>query len=217
MVGGEAQFTAIDQRRGESVDRLVAEQTAGLMASLRPGIRKQHERALDTCRREAPQQHSRIVCKNPHALGKSAGDGRDDARRDAVDKGLAADQPNLGISARLTEQMLAMTEADFEPDAPARWIEREARVYVRFVVGGQSQRHAIEMLRKRRPPSRSQWPASPPAVKAWIIAGRRTRPCALRALIPRQRQPKTPRNSSTKSVASQEKPPSGSGVRPKCP
>ena len=136
---------------------------------------------------------------------------------DAVDERLAADEADIGILARLRDQMLAAAEADLEPDFARRKCEqglaRGERRDIHFEPRQQLRDEARVMGAQRLAPAAAINSAAP--VRAGLggvgFAARRER---------RQdgsRDYARPRNCSARSVFSQEKPPSASGVRPKWP
>ena len=114
----------------------------------------------------------------------------------AVDEGLAADQPDLAVRLRLGGEMFAAAETNFEPYRVGLVIEQGRRIESRL--GGDQQ------SRQQRIDQRLAAPAQPLAV---------TPPVEL----PVPYQQSAAFRSSTRSRRSQEKPPSASGARPKWP
>ena len=138
--------------------------------------------------------------------------GRLDRRQrlgDAVDERLAADEPERRIGLRDMRQMLAAAEADLEPERPAVGEERLERERPPLrVLGGRDagEPQPRQELGEQPLLARLQPLAVPAPVE--LAPGAR----ALRAGAHTAR-----RSASPRSVRSQEKPPSLSGARPKCP
>jgi hypothetical protein len=89
------------------------------MARLGPRIGKKHEGARQRLCRQRRHDEAGIVGEQPHVGDARPLDMRQ-ALRDAVDKGLAADQADGRMMLGLPHQMLAGAEAHFEPNAFGR-------------------------------------------------------------------------------------------------
>ena len=209
MVAGQAQLGAVGQHAGQGRDRRAVDEAALVMARLGPGVGKQHERAADRRVGERLDQQARVVGKDadPRALGvgKPA-----KQRRDAGDVGFAADDADIRIGARLGGEVLAGAETDLEPDVAHRPVEQDARI--ERPVARQRDREMRQKIGDEPLPTRAQRTALPAAEEATLrlVAGG---PAGRRSLA----QENAATSSSTKSRRSHEKPPSGSGGRPKWP
>ena len=172
------------------------------MARFGPGIGEQQEGARDRTIGQPIHQVAGII--GPDAdVGNVLAFNLAQQGRDAVAIDLATDHECFGIAQGLPGEMLAGAETDFEPARGghrSRGIESEPR----------KQRLHQALL------ARAKAPADAPAVKIpWSWTLRR----AARVFVVR-RSPAQWRAAfrlSTRSRRSQEKPPSGSGLRPKWP
>ena len=125
---------------------------------------------------------------------------------DAVDEGLAADEPDVGMSLRLGDQMLAAAEADLEPKL-AR-LERKQR-------RSGFERRRIDLKRRQALGDQARMMrAQRLALAAPVKGAARLR---FADAVPATALTRAQRSWSARSVFSQEKPPSASGSRPKWP
>ena len=114
----------------------------------------------------------------------------------AVDEGLAADQPDLAMRLGLVGEMFAAAETNLKPYRVGLVIEQGRRIEFRLGGDQQTRQQRID----QRLAARAQPLAVTPAVELTV-------PYQLSAAF----------RSSTRSRRSQEKPPSASGARPKWP
>ena len=200
IVGGEAQLAAIGHRRGEEVERRRCDEAALVVTELRPGIGKEDEDAGQHRLGQRRQEEARIVDEEPdiaELLPLDVGKQLDDA----VLEDLAADKALARRRRGLRCQMLAGAEADLEGDRLGRRGERCGRVEMpcfRQRDGEPRQQRRQQVLL-----SRAKLAAAAAAIKD--------------APAERRFAQKAPRSALTRSSCSQEKPPSGSGGRPKWP
>jgi len=205
MVAGEAQFTAILQQAGKAVQVGFGHHAAAMVTGFRPGVGKQHEYTANACVRQGVHQDARVIIVNTHIfqtrlidMGKQAGD--------TVDKWLTADKADLRMVGGLGRQVLACTEADFQPDIRAGRTEPRTQSVLSlqaFRVDSKLRQQAVNQSLA----TEAQLFAVPSAIPARVGIFR----CA------DQDAPKADFRSAAMSVRSQEKPPSSSGMRPKWP
>ena len=136
---------------------------------------------------------------------------------DAVDEGLAADEADIGIFARPGDEVLAAAETYLEPDLARS--EREQRL-----ARGERRRIHLQSRQQLRDEARvmgAQRLAPDAAMNQPTPARAGLGGVGFAARRERRRDGlgdyARPRNCSARSVFSQEKPPSASGARPKCP
>jgi hypothetical protein len=200
IVGGEAQLAAIDHRRGEEIERCRRDDAALVVAQLRPGIGKEDEDAGQYRLGQRRQEQPRIVYEEPDiadVLPLDVGKQLDDA----VLEDLAADKALARRRRGLRRQMLAGAKADLERDRLGRRGEQRGRVEAPL----RRQRDGEPRQQRRQQVllSRAELAAAAAAIKD--------------APAERLFAQKAPRSALTRSSCSQEKPPSGSGGRPKWP
>jgi hypothetical protein len=94
---------------------------------LGPGVGEEDEDAVQRGFRQAVEQEAGIVDEEPD-IGEPVRLDPAQQAGDAVEIGLDADQPDLGIGRRLPRQVLTAAEADLEPDRLAGWAEEVDRV-----------------------------------------------------------------------------------------
>ncbi len=119
IVGGDAQFAAVGQQVGEAGHGRGIDDAPLPVAFFRPGVGEQHENPLDGGSRQPLEEQAGVVDEEADVdellrldVAQEAGD--------AVEIGLDADQPDLGVGGGLPSQVLAAAEADLEPDARPR-------------------------------------------------------------------------------------------------
>ena len=106
---------------------------------------------------------------------------------------------------RLGRKMLATAEADLQPEAA---VAGKISLEVDLPVVGDGEAQLRQSLGEQALAPGTQPVSGAPAIEQALDCP------ALLAVILAQN---APRRASTRSVRSQEKPPSGSGARPKCP
>src|SRR6516162_8711842 len=172
------------------------------MAELRPRVRKQNEHARERSLVEGGEQQARVVEEEAN-VGEAALLDFGEQLGDAVLEHLAADEAQPRMRRGLGGQVLAGAEADLEPD-PIHWGRKE-RLGRERARGRQRETQAREQPLPERLLAGPQLAAAAAAIDEALL---RRRGFGAQ---------KARRNSSTRSSRSHEKPPSGSGLRPKCP
>jgi hypothetical protein len=132
---------------------------------------------------------------------------------DAVDERFAADEADIAMGPRLGDEMLAAAEADLEPDFPRREREQRGAIADRRWIDLEP-RQAFFDQRSMIGPQRLAAAAPVERAPRRILVDARARLIGVRL---RTDQETRPRNELARSVFSQEKPPSASGLRPKWP
>ena len=203
LVGHESQFGTVGHDLGQLVQCRARHDPALVLPALGPRVREQDEHAVDRGRRQRRHDQPCIIGKDPNVvepppldLGKQLDY--------AVLKHLAADEPGLRMLLGQLRDMLTTAEPDLEPNRGSRGTKEGIRVEVTRC--REVYRQPRQQFADKRLLSRTQ---SPPAAAAEDLV-------ALLRLGARYPQ-KARRSSSTRSNLSHEKPPSGSGRRPKWP
>jgi hypothetical protein len=131
---------------------------------------------------------------------------------DAVEKELRADEADPGMPRGLPGEMLAAAEADLEPDIGGRSWE-QGREIEPLARPGRRDAQLRQEMGEQPLLAGSKTPAAPPSIElqplGLFLSGHRHGRLDL-AQTARSK-------GSTRSSFSQEKPPSGSGARPKWP
>jgi hypothetical protein len=181
------------------------------VAPFRPGIGIEHEDSRQDGVGQRRDQRAGVAGAQPDIVELFPLDRRQ-RLGEAVVEGLGAEKADVAMRRRLGDQMLAAAKADFEPD---------------FAWGERKQRRAIEPRRRADFQPRQQVPdqrrlaaaqglAMGPAIERAPLAGIRTG--SGRGFVFSCGDQETRRlKSPARSVRSQEKPPSASGLRPKWP
>ena len=182
-----------------------------VMAPFWPGIGVEHENARKECVRSRLDNGLSVAAPQAHVgelLALDPGKRRDDA----VEKRLAADNPNIGIGLRLLNEMLACAEPDLQPHFARRRGERTPRRQRLRRNRKQRQRFGEQTLLARA--KRLAAAASiEPASRRRPVASADSQSSASQWAAGQARA----RSVSARSVFSHEKPPSASGARPKWP
>ena len=216
VVGGQPQLGAIAEHAGQPVEILRRYDAALVVPRFRPGIGKQDEGTRDRGIGQPVEQQPRIVGPQAHIAQASA---RDMAERGhhAIDEGFAADQPD-----RQRDYALRPVTARCSP--PPKPISSQivsasagrtgARGSGERAGGGDGQRaaaahRAVPAARPQLAPGRRRRDRTGAACRRY------PRPSPGGSF--RRAQAKAERSWSARSVRSQLKPPSLSGVRPKWP
>lgn len=199
MIGCDAKLAARSQRAGNQLERLRRAESSFLVPSLGPRIGKEQEDARERTGRQGPQQQSRIIEQNADIPLPSCFEQKEQVR-DAVDERLATEKADIRMKRSLGRQVLAAAEADFEPELARRRFEDRGGVEQAFgrQADGQCLQSAPDQFRFASPQST----AAPAAIDS---SGRR------------RGQARADFRLATRSVRSQENPPSASGWRPKWP
>ena len=208
VVRCEQQLAARSKHASEGRDCLRPDKPAPVMLSLWPGIGEQDEQPIDAGGLETVEQHAGVVRENAHAF-EAQPMRASQQRGDTVHVRFAADTADLGMGQRLPDQMLAGAEADLQPDLSRRAWKKQPRIEL-LTVGRQRQTQIGQSLGQQIALRRAQRAAKLSAVGPW--PARRRRPQRLG-----HPAANSLRKPSTRLVTSQEKPPSGSGARPKWP
>ena len=207
IVAGQPEFRVVGQDSRQSIQGFRAHEAATVMARLGPGVRKQQKAAIDRRVRQGVDQRSGVVRMDADVVQPAVVDQVQQARH-AVDERLAADDPDSGMLRRLPGKMLAGAKADFEPAGGHGAGKKRGRIEFR-AAGGQWHRQDRQQPVQQRPTTSTKLAAMPPAERPY----RRIR-WAVFVLFG---QPWAEIRASTRSVFSQENPPSASGVLPKWP
>ncbi len=113
-VRGEAQLGAATHDTRHRLDHADGDDAPLVMASFWPGIGVEHENARKECVRGRLDKGLSVAAPQAHVgelLALDPGKRRDDA----VEKRLAADDPNIGVGLGLLNEMLACAEPDLQP------------------------------------------------------------------------------------------------------
>lgn len=219
MVAGQAQLGAVGQDPGELVQGLGLDQPALVVAGLAPGIGEEREGPADRGLGQDGQQLAAVALEDPDVLqvlgldpGQQAGD--------AVDEDLGAEEAGVPVARRLPGQVLAGAEADLQPERRGPRLEEAGEVERGGF--GQGDRQTWQQALDQGLAAPAQLAAVAPAVELCLVLGRGVlgRGSGSRGFAlgrSEAQRLKAERRSSTRSSRSQEKPPSGSGARPKWP
>jgi hypothetical protein len=208
VIGREAQLAARRQKTPELGGGRRIDDPPLVMAGLGPGVGEQHEDPLEGRGGQRPQQETGVIDHDPQ-IAKAPGLGQPEQARDPSDEGLAADQADLRMGRRLGREVLAAAEADLQPEAAVAGkvggevdlpLRRDRQAQARQTLGQQALAPGAEPM-----------PRAPAVEQA--LADRVLLAAILAQGAPRPQN--APRKASTRSVRSQENPPSGSGGRPK--
>jgi hypothetical protein len=181
------------------------------VTTLRPRIGIENEQAREGRARQRLDERAGVAGPQSDVFELFALDCRK-RFRDAIDEGLGADQSDVAIGARLCDEMLAAAEADLDPDLARRKREQRAAFDRGFCPDFKLRQPALDerrMVTSKRLAMRASIERTPPALRQ---AG------ALCTFLSVWRNQEAKRlKSSARSIFSQEKPPSASGLRPKWP
>ena len=206
MVAGEPEFGVVLHDSGQGVQIFLGQEPALVVALLGPGIGEQHENPPDGGVGQARKQKTRVVVEDPD-IGQTVALDAGQQGCHSIDERLASDHADGGMEADLFRQVLAGAEADLEPDVLDGSREKGREVGGRAANrGGYAQ--ARQKIFDQCLAALAQRVAAAPPMPAETVAG----------IVPgaaRQLTPNAERRPSTRLMRSQEKPPSGSGARPK--
>ena len=203
VIGRQAQLGIVGHDFRQAVEGCVRHDSAFVLPPFRPRIREQDEDAVDRGRRQRRHDQSRVIGKDPNIVEPPQLDLGKQLDYSILEY-FAADKPDLRMVLGQLREMLATTETDLEPNRGACGTEECSDVEVtrcREVYRQPRQQFVDEGLL-----SRTQ---GPPAAAAEDLMT----PLRLAAGYAQKER----RSSSTRSSLSHEKPPSGSGRRPKWP
>ena len=127
VIRGQTKLGAVLEDRGEAIERPWADDAPLEVAPLGPRIRVQDEQPTDRRLVQAGQQQPRIVGKEADIVEPAPGNPAQEAGH-AVDKGFAADEPDLRMGGGLRGQVLAGAEANLEPDLGDAGRKKSSRV-----------------------------------------------------------------------------------------
>ena len=119
----ETKFGTGLQHASHQRQRPLRDETPLVLATLGPRVGIKQINPSDRLCRQTFQHFERIGIVKPDVAKPLALDRREHFRH-AVDKGLTADEPNLGMRTGLHQQMLAPTEPDFDMEVTDRNIEQ---------------------------------------------------------------------------------------------
>ena len=183
-----------------------------MMAAFRPRIGEQDKSAADAGRRQILKEWSDVVRKDSD-IGQVPPVHAREQTGDAVHVGLGANETDGWVLTGLPKEMLPTAEADLEPDILLGLDEQ--LLWVESTAPPRGDLDLWQEILKQGTSRRAQPSTGPPAIEPlWLIFGH-VRLCQPRGPAPAQAAARC--NSLTRSVFSQENPPSGSGSRPKWP
>src|SRR5215212_1114544 len=210
-VGRKPQLAAGPQDAGEGGERVVGEEAALALPPLRPGIGVEQVDDIERRLGEARQERERVAVPEADVRQALALDRRQELRH-AVDEGLAADEPRLRPGARLGGEMLAAAKADLEDDRrPVRkWSEQRLRLDRPGFGQAQARQERRDQVLLALAEGFSLAPAVEGAVRGLTRSAFPRRPLPQRE----RRYASADLSCGTRSVRSQEKPPSFCGARP---
>ena len=214
MIGRQAEFGPGAHGPREAVEGLRRDDAPLVVTRLGPGIGKQDEDPVEAGGGQGVEQQARVVIQDADIAQSVPLDARQQVG-DAFDKGLAAEKADLGIAQGLPGEMVARAEADLEPDLRDGGGKQRGRMEA-FAGIGQGDRHGGQLVFEQLGARGAQGPPLAPAVKPPNPAVAPS-VVAVRQRAVRYDAPKADFNAATRSVRSQEKPPSASGARPKWP
>jgi hypothetical protein len=196
------------------------------MAPFRPRIGIEQIELHNRCGGQPTEKIDRIARIKPDIVMAAGFDQSQDFCH-AIDKGLAADETLARMGSGLRNQIFAAAEADFEPDRIDRRRKQLREIRRRRLL--ESERKPRQQRLHQRSVVRPQRVALTAAEEGAVTktGGVVTRHLTIKPRSCRQAgvdrtagqvsQVAARRSASTRSVRSQEKPPSGSGARPKWP
>lgn len=203
FVGRETQFGIVRHDFSQGVESCARHDPAFVLPAFWPRVRKQDERAIDRGGRKRRHDQACIIGKDPNIVEPTPLDLAKQLDYPVLEY-FAADKRGLRILLGQAREMLAAAETDLEPNRGACDTEECSDV-------------EVTRCRKIYCQSRQQFvdegflpgTQGPPATAAedLVMPPRLAAPYAQNAR----------RSSSTRSSLSHEKPPSGSGGRPKWP
>ena len=204
-VRGEAQLTARPDGACEKSQRLFINEAALVVPFFRPGVGIENEGTGETGWRQTLEQETGVVIQYSNIGEVALVDLRHEFC-DAVQKRFAAHDAHMGMGCGLMGEMFAAAEADLEPDL-IDIAEQGLRVYPPVPKrNGDPRKEGLHQIRLTR--------LQGLALGAPINVAARAVGFAAQG-VPSQRTAAA--ILSARSVFSQEKPPSESGVRPKWP
>jgi len=115
VIAGHPQFGTGRHGPGQKVQLRAGYEAALGVAGLGPGIGKQHENPAQGARRQDIEQGTGVIGQDTD-IGEIPGGNELERRRDPVDEGFAADQPDIRMGRRLGGEMDAIAETDLKPD-----------------------------------------------------------------------------------------------------
>lgn len=195
MISGDPQLSAGFQDTRDIIKRPQLDEPPLVVAELWPGIRKKHENHRQAGIGQSLEDLTRIIRTNPHIRQPMFTHPRQQLG-DAVLERLAADEAGVGMNFRLRRQVLATAEPDLER------IVRHAGEQGIEVDGSVGQSKTRQQVADEPLLQRTERSALAPAVKFAAP------PCVTR-------QANRLFSCATRSVRSQENPPSASAARPK--
>src|SRR5579883_1792486 len=209
-IGGESDLAAGTENAGELAHARRRDEAPLFVPPLGPGVRVKNEEPRYGAIRQRFDQRAGVARPEPDIVEPLLFDRRQ-RLGDAVDERFGADEADIAMRQGLGDQMLAAAKADFEPDLAG--LERKKRRAIK------PRRDAHFDLRQQFTQQRCVMAAQGLAMRPSIndaplagLAGGR------RIIVVVQRDQAARRlKFSTRSVFSQEKPPSASGLRPKWP
>jgi hypothetical protein len=205
VVGGKPQLALVGQDTGQGIEHRGRDQTAFVMTLLGPGIGEENEDPLHRGFGERLHQDTRIVHEKPH-IDETALPHLGQQLRNAVLEDFAADNAAERLASGLRRQMLAAAESKLEPDGFDWRVEQSAGLE-------SSVFREVEAQTGKQRRQELALPGPQLAAAAAAIDD----PLAGFARFGGDRPQNAALSSLTRSSRSQEKPPSASGVRPKCP
>jgi hypothetical protein len=204
VIGRQAQLGVVGHDFSQAVEGFARHDPAFVLPAFWPRIREQDEHAVDRCRRQRLREQSRVIGKDPNIVEPTLLDLGEQFDCSVLEY-FAADKPGLRMLLGQLCEMLATAETDLEPNRGSRGTEES--ICIEATRCWEVYRQPRQQFVDEGLLSGTQ---SPPAAAAEDLMT----PLRLAAgFVPQ----KARRSSSTRSSRSQEKPPSGSGRRPKWP
>lgn len=188
------------------LEGIVANKAPAVMPFFRPWIRKQGINPAETGIGQDRKKLPYVIIENADVC-KTAVFNQAQYGCNAVDEWLATDKSDIRVSLGLSGKMFAAAEPDFEPKILNRAGKQGLHVHG-LIIGRQLQPKARQEIVDQGLAAGTQFVPPPPAVEPRFV---------LNISVAGQLAPKADFKSSTRSVRSQEKPPSSSGERPKWP
>ncbi len=115
MVAGQPEFAAVGQRPGQFADGFIGNEAPPVVPFFRPWIGKKGIDPADGSLGQTGKKLSRVIVENANVGQAFAFDPAQQAGN-AIDEGLAADEPDVGTGPGLGRQVFPGAEADLEPD-----------------------------------------------------------------------------------------------------